>query len=90
MHVDEGKAGEGGEDEDVADYGDALQRKLLVIDGEQFVHCQELADDFFLVELDADKRVFGYPFVGKGKVGDFLQAFHVADDRVLLAFLLCL
>ena len=49
LHVDEGEAGKGGEDEDVADYGDALQRKLLVIDGEQFVHRQELTDDFFLV-----------------------------------------
>ena len=30
---------------------------------------------------------FGYPFVGEGEVGDFFQAFHVADDRVLLTFL---
>ena len=88
LHVDEGKAGEGSEDEDVADYGDALQQELLVIDGEQFVHRQELTDDFFLVELDADERVFGHPLVGEGEVGDFLQALHVADDRVLLTFLL--
>ena len=89
LHVDEGEAGKGGEDEDVADYGDALQRKLLVIDGEQFVHCQELADDFFLVELDADERVFGNPFVSKRKIGYLLQALHVADNRILLALLLC-
>ena len=88
LHVDEGQTGEGGKDEDVADYGDALQRELLVIDGEQFVHRQELADDFLFVELDTNKRVFGYPFVGESEVGDFLQTFHIADDRVLLTFLL--
>lgn len=46
-----------------------------MVDGEQLVHRQELADDFFLVELDADERVFGYPFVGEGEVGYLLQTF---------------
>lgn len=37
------------------------------------------------MELDADKRVFGNPFIGQRKIGDFLQAFHVTDNGVLLA-----
>ena len=85
LHINESQACEGGEDKNIADYGNALQRELLIVYGEQFIHCQELTYDFFLMELDTDERVFGNPFVGKGKVGYLLQTFHVADNRVLLA-----
>ena len=59
-----------------------------MINGEQFIHCQELADNFFLMKLDANEWVFGYPFVGKRKIGYLLQALHIADNRILLALLL--
>ena len=36
------------------------------------------------MKLDARKRVFGYPFVGKREVCNLLQTLHVADDRILL------
>ena len=42
------------------------------------------------MELDADERVFGYPFVGKGEVGYLLQTLHVADNGILLALFFCL
>ena len=41
------------------------------------------------MKLDTDEWVFGNPLVGKRKVGYLLQALHVADNRILLAFLLC-
>ena len=41
------------------------------------------------MKLYADERVFGNPLVSKRKVGYLLQALHVADNRILLAFLLC-
>ena len=37
------------------------------------------------MKFDADKRVFGYPFVSQCKVGYLLQTFHVTDNGVLLA-----
>ena len=40
------------------------------------------------MKLDADKGVFGNPFVSKRKIGYLLQALHVADNRILLALLL--
>lgn len=44
-------------------------------DGEQFFHCQKLTDNLFLMELDAYKRVFGYPFVCQGKIGYLFRHF---------------
>ena len=39
----------------------------------QFIHSKKLTDYFFFVELDTDKRVFGYPFIGQCQIGNFLQ-----------------
>ena len=41
----------------------------------------------FCVELDTDKRVFGYPFIGQCQIGNFLQTFHITDNGILLTFL---
>ena len=76
-------------DEDVTHDSDAFQWKVFVVDSEQFIHSQELAYNFLLVEFDADKRIFGNPFIGQCKIGDFLQAFHVTDNGVLLAGFFC-
>ena len=85
LHVNECQPSERCKDEDITHDSDTLQWKVFVVDGEQFIHCQELADNLFLMKLDTDKRVFGYPFVCQGEIGYLLQAFHVADNGVLLA-----
>ena len=87
MHITERQPSEGRKDEDISHNCNPIQRKLLVVDTVQFVQGQKLTDDFFLVELDSDKRVFGYPFVGKCEVSYLLQALHITDDRILLALL---
>ena len=60
-----------------------------MIDSEQFIHCQEFADNFFLMELNADKWICGNPFIGQCEIGNLLQALHVTDDGVLLAGFFC-
>lgn len=90
LYVNESQAGKGGENKNIADYGDSLQRKLLVVDGQQFVHGKKFTDYFFFVELNADKRVFGNPFIGQCQIGNFLQTFHITDDGILLTFLFSL
>ena len=90
LHVDESQTGKGGENKNITDYGDSFQRKLLVVDGQQFIHSKKLTDYFFFVELDTDKRVFGYPFIGQCQIGNLLQTFHITDDGILLTFLFSL
>jgi fructose-1,6-bisphosphatase len=80
-------AAKGGENKNITDYGDSLQRKFLVVDAQQFIHSKKLTDYFFFVELDTDKRVFGYPFIGQCQIGNFLQTFHITDNGILLTFL---
>ena len=87
LHVDESQTGKGGENKNITDYGDSLQRKFLVVDGLQFIHSKKLTDHFFFVELDADKRVFCYPFIGQCQIGNLLQTLHITDDGILLTFL---
>ena len=87
LHIDESQTGKGGENKNITDYGDSLQRKFLVVDGQQFIHSKKLTDYFFFVELDTDKRVFGYPFIGQCQIGNFLQTFHITDNGILLTFL---
>ena len=38
LHVYESQTGKGSENKNITDYGDSLQRKLLVVDSQQFVH----------------------------------------------------
>ena len=85
LHVDERQPSERCKDEDITHDSDALQWKVFVVDGEQFIHCQKLTDNLFLMELDAYKRVFGYPFVCQGKIGYLFQALQVTDNGVLPA-----
>ena len=87
LHVDESQTGKGGENKNITDYGDSFQRKLLVVNGQQFIHAKKLTDYFFFVEFDTDKRVFGYPFIGQCQIGNLLQTFHITDDGILLTFL---
>ena len=85
LHVDESQTGKGGENKNITDYGDSLQRKFLVVDAQQFIHSKKLTDYFFFMELDTDKRVFAYPFVCQSEIGYLFQALHVTDNGVLLA-----
>ena len=58
-----------------------------MVDGQQFIHGKELTDYFFFTELDTDKWVFGYPFIGQCLIGNLLQTFHITDGGILRTFL---
>ena len=45
LHVDERQPSERCKDEDITHDSDALQWKVFVVDGEQFIHCQKLTDN---------------------------------------------
>ena len=80
----------GGEDKYITHQCKARQRKLLLVYCHKFVHRQEFSHNLLFVELNARKRILIYPLVGKCKVGNLLQALHIADNSILLAVLLTL
>ena len=89
-YISERQTGEARKQKDVLDKLQPRNIKFPVHYSLKLVVCQEYRISLVLFHLISVKRVFPHPFFGYCHIGDFLQAFHVADYCVAAQSGFCL